>query len=127
MLPAMDGVVESARGTTGQRRWYRRVAGHSDRPDLILFRAAASEGPSDDRRYDTGMDGPSVPSRSPGDRQSAALVVPERPSRARSLGPSDGRPGPLDRLARPMRDLRISVTDRCNFRCTYCMPREIFG
>src|SRR5205807_5072432 len=28
----------------------------------------------------------------------------------------------LDRLQRPMRDLRISVTDRCNFRCTYCMP-----
>ena len=33
----------------------------------------------------------------------------------------------LDRLGRPMRDLRISVTDRCNFRCTYCMPAEIFG
>ncbi|HEY8866615.1 MAG TPA: GTP 3',8-cyclase MoaA [Solirubrobacteraceae bacterium] len=34
---------------------------------------------------------------------------------------------PTDRLARPLRDLRISVTDRCNFRCTYCMPKEIFG
>ncbi|MDQ2689882.1 MAG: GTP 3',8-cyclase MoaA [Chloroflexota bacterium] len=33
----------------------------------------------------------------------------------------------LDTLGRPMRDLRISVTDRCNFRCTYCMPREVFG
>ncbi|HEX8618514.1 MAG TPA: GTP 3',8-cyclase MoaA [Thermoanaerobaculia bacterium] len=32
-----------------------------------------------------------------------------------------------DTLARPMRDLRISVTDRCNFRCTYCMPKEVFG
>jgi cyclic pyranopterin phosphate synthase len=32
-----------------------------------------------------------------------------------------------DRLLRPLRDLRISVTDRCNFRCSYCMPREIFG
>ena len=32
-----------------------------------------------------------------------------------------------DRRDRPVRDLRISVTDRCNFRCTYCMPREIFG
>ncbi|HET9075224.1 MAG TPA: GTP 3',8-cyclase MoaA [Solirubrobacteraceae bacterium] len=32
-----------------------------------------------------------------------------------------------DRLHRPLRDLRISVTDRCNFRCTYCMPAEIFG
>jgi GTP 3',8-cyclase len=35
--------------------------------------------------------------------------------------------GPLDRLGRPLRDLRISVTDRCNFRCVYCMPKEVFG
>src|SRR4030067_2949424 len=35
--------------------------------------------------------------------------------------------GPLDTLQRPLRDLRISVTDRCNFRCVYCMPKEIFG
>lgn len=33
----------------------------------------------------------------------------------------------LDALKRPLRDLRISVTDRCNFRCTYCMPKEVFG
>ena len=33
----------------------------------------------------------------------------------------------VDRLQRPLRDLRISVTDRCNFRCTYCMPKEIFN
>ena len=33
----------------------------------------------------------------------------------------------IDRRSRPLRDLRISVTDRCNFRCTYCMPKEIFG
>jgi len=33
----------------------------------------------------------------------------------------------LDRFGRPLQDLRISVTDRCNFRCTYCMPKEIFG
>jgi cyclic pyranopterin phosphate synthase len=32
-----------------------------------------------------------------------------------------------DTLNRPLRDLRISVTDRCNFRCIYCMPKEIFG
>jgi len=32
-----------------------------------------------------------------------------------------------DRLGRPLRDLRISITDRCNFRCTYCMPKEVFG
>ncbi|MEE9298925.1 MAG: GTP 3',8-cyclase MoaA [Acidimicrobiia bacterium] len=37
-------------------------------------------------------------------------------------------PQPLtDRLHRPLRDLRISVTDRCNFRCPYCMPKQVFG
>ncbi len=46
---------------------------------------------------------------------------------------SDSRlsPGPAkalgDTFARPLRDLRISVTDRCNFRCVYCMPKEVFG
>ena len=44
---------------------------------------------------------------------------------ARASEPSVGQP--LDRLGRPLHDLRISVTDRCNFRCTYCMPKEIFG
>ena len=34
---------------------------------------------------------------------------------------------PRDLLQRPLRDLRVSVTDRCNFRCVYCMPKEIFG
>ena len=34
---------------------------------------------------------------------------------------------PLDTLGRPLHDLRISVTDRCNFRCVYCMPKEVFG
>ena len=55
-------------------------------------------------------------------------------SRERLPGPDapDGsRPGAqapvADTLGRPLRDLRISVTDRCNFRCTYCMPREVFG
>jgi cyclic pyranopterin phosphate synthase len=33
----------------------------------------------------------------------------------------------IDTFGRPMRDLRISVTDRCNFRCVYCMPKEVFG
>ena len=34
---------------------------------------------------------------------------------------------PRDTLGRPLHDLRLSVTDRCNFRCTYCMPKELFG
>src|SRR5436305_6642279 len=33
----------------------------------------------------------------------------------------------VDSLGRPLRDLRVSVTDRCNFRCPYCMPAEMFG
>lgn len=33
----------------------------------------------------------------------------------------------IDQLVRPLKDLRLSVTDRCNFRCRYCMPEEIFG
>ena len=33
----------------------------------------------------------------------------------------------IDKFKRPLQDIRISVTDRCNFRCPYCMPSEIFG
>jgi cyclic pyranopterin phosphate synthase len=48
----------------------------------------------------------------------AALAIPAAsPLGARALA---------DRMGRELRDLRISVTDRCNFRCTYCMPREVF-
>src|SRR6266487_6487487 len=32
-----------------------------------------------------------------------------------------------DRLGRPLETLRVSITDRCNFRCVYCMPKEVFG
>src|SRR5215204_4464607 len=41
--------------------------------------------------------------------------------------PAQGASQPQDLLGRPLRDLRISVTDRCNFRCTYCMPKEVYG
>jgi cyclic pyranopterin phosphate synthase len=41
--------------------------------------------------------------------------------------PFDARPGITDTRGRALRDLRISVTDRCNFRCVYCMPAEVFG
>jgi len=40
--------------------------------------------------------------------------------------PLKALPAPRDTFARPMRDLRISVMDRCNFRCPYCMPRETY-
>jgi cyclic pyranopterin phosphate synthase len=49
----------------------------------------------------------------------------ERDARPEVVRTSDARP--LDTSGRRLHDLRISVTDRCNFRCTYCMPREIFG
>src|SRR4029077_9264730 len=59
-------------------------------------------------------------------RRSSSLLVsgPNRP-------PLRGYPAPmeplLDRLGRPLETLRVSITDRCNFRCVYCMPREVFG
>lgn len=43
-----------------------------------------------------------------------------------ALAPAELPATLLDQLGRPLHDLRISVTDRCNFRCTYCMPKEIF-
>jgi GTP 3',8-cyclase len=50
------------------------------------------------------------------------------PDSAPSPAPGTRPQAPVvDRLDRPLHDLRISVTDRCNFRCTYCMPKEIFG
>jgi len=54
--------------------------------------------------------------------QRYAAAVPRIPE---SAPPPTGRV--IDRLGRPLRDLRISVTDRCNFRCSYCMPKELFG
>jgi GTP 3',8-cyclase len=45
---------------------------------------------------------------------------------ARAPAPAFGGGRLADTLGRGMRDLRISVTDRCNFRCVYCMPREVF-
>ena len=50
-----------------------------------------------------------------------AIVAPDT-----ALLPPPGAPL-FDRRGRSVRDLRISVTDRCNFRCVYCMPREVFG
>jgi GTP 3',8-cyclase len=49
-----------------------------------------------------------------------------QPAQALTL-PHQPWPMGLDALQRPLRDLRISVTDRCNFRCGYCMPRSVFG
>ncbi len=61
----------------------------------------------------------------------AGLTRWRRRVRLLALNAADSTPQnreqPRDRLQRPLRDLRISVTDRCNFRCPYCMPKEVFG
>lgn len=57
------------------------------------------------------------------DHRTAGLPVPAASAPAPFAPPA----GQLrDALGRPLRDLRISVTDRCNFRCTYCMPKDVF-
>jgi GTP 3',8-cyclase len=56
-----------------------------------------------------------------------AASVPRVPSRGDLAALPHRANGLLaDRLGRPLHDLRISVTDRCNFRCSYCMPKEVF-
>ncbi len=51
-------------------------------------------------------------------------VLPMMPPRPLAPDQAPDRSGPVDRLARPLRDLRLSVLDRCNLRCTYCMPED---
>ncbi|MFG6440408.1 GTP 3',8-cyclase MoaA [Roseateles sp. LKC17W] len=56
-------------------------------------------------------------------------VIPLHDDRTQGLAlpePGLGAQPPADALGRPLRDLRISVTDRCNFRCGYCMPKQVF-
>jgi GTP 3',8-cyclase len=58
---------------------------------------------------------------------SQKIIIPIRTAGpALDTPPEPGR-GALDRRGRHLHDLRISVTDRCNFRCTYCMPKDVFG
>lgn len=67
-----------------------------------------------------------VPTTEPPTQPAAgpAAALPARAGGARRL-PAMGLV--TDRMGRPMRDLRISITDRCNFRCVYCMPKAVFG
>ncbi|HLS87004.1 MAG TPA: GTP 3',8-cyclase MoaA [Burkholderiales bacterium] len=55
------------------------------------------------------------------------ILLQPGPSGAREPAPPFAGGTPIDTRGRRLRDLRISVTDRCNFRCVYCMPREVFG
>jgi GTP 3',8-cyclase len=63
----------------------------------------------------------------PEGREPAGPVVDEPAELHRAGTLAGGGRAVLDARGRPLRDLRISVTDRCNFRCSYCMPREVFG
>ena len=58
------------------------------------------------------------------DQRSPPLAAPWPAHLPERIEPATGRLG--DALGRSLRDLRISVTDRCNFRCSYCMPKEVF-
>ena len=58
------------------------------------------------------------------DQRTRSIPVSSLPPDPRASDP--GQTGLSDVLGRPLRDLRISVTDRCNFRCSYCMPKDVF-
>ena len=128
-----------ARGTSGAFRWYRRgrrmpVPPH-DRgrggagrtgirgarrcaPDRLVPPTAVARCASDDPDPWPGRLAP--------DR--ADLDAPaDRPRRGAPPTPSTAGRALPDRFGRALHDLRISVTDRCNFRCPYCMPAEVFG
>jgi len=84
------------------------------------------------RTDDEAMTADSSTSRDPHtkSRTGPSSGTPYAGGMASAAGNAGGDPVRLavrDRRARPLRDLRISVTDRCNFRCGYCMPREVFG
>ncbi len=119
MLPGYRGTIGGevgcggvARGTSGAFRWYRWVE-----PLRVRIGRSVYHGPMNPRPT------PATPHESApvmtGSLPAAGLVAP--------TGAFDGRPGLPDRFGRALRDLRISVTDRCNFRCPYCMPAEMFG
>src|SRR3954447_11520099 len=74
-----------------------------------------------------GYHGSMEPIRALAAAAAAGAAAAELPGAAADASTFDGRPGVADRFGRPLRDLRISVTDRCNFRCPYCMPAEVFG
>src|ERR1700752_1112514 len=61
-----------------------------------------------------------------GFRYAAASLVDMNDKSQSNVVAIGGADAPLDTMARPMHDLRISVMDRCNFRCPYCMPKEQF-
>ncbi len=91
-------------------------------PDVWDRRGAVAFWGSD-RWYRSGPGGTGCRERRGRDAEPRFTLVPCSIRRR----PSTASPARLDRRGRALRDLRISVTDRCNFRCPYCMPGEVFG
>ena len=60
-------------------------------------------------------------------RATASAAAREAFVRAAANAPVADESLPVDVRRRPLHDLRISVTDRCNFRCVYCMPKDVYG
>ena len=124
--------MESARGTGGANQWYRSVtrttaSGAADAcvdgcaPRSRTFECARCGAPRRLRlEHPAGGGGGGGYDSRVSTTQGLRTQPPDDPLY------SDA-PAVVDTLGRPLHDLRISVTDRCNFRCTYCMPKEIFG
>ncbi len=119
---AGGGPVECASGTNRSIRWYRR-----SRVAVVSVSAVTGTLPppvsSVTGRRAEPPGGPTAPLQLPARADPIAGV----PLAAMAIDPVPDSTPVLDRLGRRLHDLRISVTDRCNFRCTYCMPREIYG
>ena len=116
-----------AGGTSGSFRWYR------DAPPLRPAGPAARRGRGRHAMGPRRPDATMVRGAHPASRTrllarlTGRVVGAAGSSSAAGDDAFDGRPGLPDRFGRALRDLRISVTDRCNFRCPYCMPAELFG
>jgi cyclic pyranopterin phosphate synthase len=118
--------VELTGGTSGHCRWYRRgpIGDPPHRGGAGRHRhsraavSAFGRLPGALRRASPGALRRASPGQRVYDVPTMTEALPTQPGSATV---------PIDRLGRRMHDLRISVTDRCNFRCTYCMPAEVFG
>ena len=109
----------------------RRQRGLRLRPHLLPALAGQDDGRAEYRGQEphqpSGLGrGEPEGAAAQGSRAAVWLIAPSTAS-VRYPDQAMERQTVLDTRQRPLRDLRISVTDRCNFRCTYCMPKEVFG
>ena len=124
--------MESARGTGGANQWYRSLTGTTagGAADACVDGCAPRSRTSECARCGAPrrlrLDHPAGGGRGGGYDSRVSTTRSLRTQPPDDLLGSDALAA-VDTLGRPLHDLRISVTDRCNFRCTYCMPKEIFG